>query len=174
VEPGDGNAWADGLLVDCDSELLMFASRRQLPLAEDVDGRLDLLRDDLCETEVMCRTYLSCEGGRKQRIFGKLPGALRRIAVTEVARFFVLRLLSPILRVLGFQCPGAVVHSREHQPPGSVSLAKVCAGRVVGKPGRGAQCGGQTPSKRSRERVGKARRFQQTRVAAPGLEGNST
>ena len=75
---------------------------------------------------------------------------------------------------LGFQCTGAVVHSREHEPPGSISLAKVCAGRVVGKPGGSAQCRGQTPSKRSSERHGKARRFKQTRVAAPELEGNST
>lgn len=69
---------------------------------------------------------------------------------------------------LGFQCTGAVVHSREHEPPGSISLAKVCARRVVGKPGGSAQCSGQTPSKRSRERHGKARRFKQARVAAPG------
>ena len=47
---------------------------------------------------------------------------------------------------LGFQCTGAVVHSREHEPPGSISLAKVCAGRVVGKPGGSAQCGRRTSS----------------------------
>jgi hypothetical protein len=34
----------------------------------------------------------------------------------------------------GFQCSGAVVHSREHEPPGSISLAKGRAGRVVGNP----------------------------------------
>jgi hypothetical protein len=73
-------------------------------------------------------------------------------------------------RFLGFQCTGAVVHSREHEPPGSISLAKICAGRLVGKPGGSAQRSRQTASKRSRERYGKARRFKQAGIPAPGLE----
>jgi hypothetical protein len=34
---------------------------------------------------------------------------------------------------LGFHCTGSVVHPRGHEPPGSVPLAKLCAGRLVGQ-----------------------------------------
>jgi hypothetical protein len=37
--------------VDCPAERPLFSDKRQLPLLEDVDGRLDLLRDGFIQNQ---------------------------------------------------------------------------------------------------------------------------